>query len=317
MPGFDEIYPYLASETDEHIEFHFFADKLEGSIRTDFRQLPDSNLFVKGRISRRESGFSVYLSGLKGDCRFMTKSISKIDLDQSALGQSIERLYQVFAKYRTPSVIDGCPCCVSKSDEAALHSKALRYLDDTDISRYAFKAMTTWGSVADFKHYLPRILELLSTTDFIVDTFVVLGKLDYGKWRTWEANEIAAIEKFLLAWWIYKVQNASYFDDQVFVEMSRLLDNHRILLDSWDLDIASPGFARFVEFVHEEFRDIVSCKGPYKAWTTDAARDVRDWVAGNRYLLEEAFFAYEQKKPQFAEEISNALYIVEQLRITE
>ena len=97
--------------------------------------------------------------------------------------------------------MEGCPCCVSDTDKEKIHSKQLRDLDEDDLSRYAFKAMTTWGDTDDFKHYLPSIFELLSTTDFIVDTFVVLGKLEYGKWQEWTDIEKNAITQFLWAWW--------------------------------------------------------------------------------------------------------------------
>ena len=69
-----------------------------------------------------------------------------------------------------------------KDDKSTLHSKQLRELEDEDLARYAFKAMTTWGDVNDYKHYLPRIFELSAKRELLVDTFVTLGKLEYGKW---------------------------------------------------------------------------------------------------------------------------------------
>src|SRR5437588_624905 len=92
---------------------------------------------------------------------------------------AIERLYQTFAIYPFKPTMEGCPCCVSDSDKEKIHSKKIRQLEGDDLSRYASKAMTTWGDTEDFKHYLPRILELLVTTDFIVDIIVVLDKLEY------------------------------------------------------------------------------------------------------------------------------------------
>ncbi len=114
---------------------------------------------------------------------------------------AIQTLYETFSIYPLKSTMEGCPCCVSNTDKEKIHSEQLRNLDEDDLSRYAFKAMTTWGDKNDFKHYLPRIFELLATTDFIVDTFVVLGKLEYGKWQEWEETEKTSITQFLLAWW--------------------------------------------------------------------------------------------------------------------
>lgn len=107
------------------------------------------------------------------------------------LKSAIERLYQTFAVYPCKPAMEGCPCCVSGADKEKIHSKPLRQLEEGDLSRYAHKAMTTWGDTEDFKHYLPRIFELLTTTDFIVDTFITLDKLEYGQWNNWPENERA------------------------------------------------------------------------------------------------------------------------------
>lgn len=114
---------------------------------------------------------------------------------------SKENLYSTFSKYPFKSSIEGCPCCISDSDKSTLHSKQLRELEDEDLSRYAFKAMTTWDDVNDYKHYLPRIFELSAKRELIVDTFVTLGKLEYGKWKEWNEREKEAITDFLKAWW--------------------------------------------------------------------------------------------------------------------
>ena len=132
-----------------------------------------------------------------------------------------EELYKTFEKYPFKSTIEGCPCCVSDSDKSTLHSKQLRDLEDDDISRYAFKAMTTWGDVNDFKHYLPRIFELAATRKLIVYTFVILGKLDYGNWNEWQTDEQESILRFLKAWWKYDINNASYFDKDVLIEINK------------------------------------------------------------------------------------------------
>ena len=90
------------------------------------------------------------------------------------LKESIENLYSTFSIYPLNSKMEGCPCCVSDADKEKIHSKQLRELEEEDLSRYVFKAMTTWGDTDDFKHYLPRIFELLSTTDFIAVSYTHL-----------------------------------------------------------------------------------------------------------------------------------------------
>jgi len=98
----------------------------------------------------------------------------------------MEDLYDVFNKYPLRQHVEGCTCgCIPPTAEAGLHRRPLREMEPNDLDRYAFKAMTTWGDVEDFKHFLPRLLELLVHKSFIVDTEIVLGKLSYGHWEAW------------------------------------------------------------------------------------------------------------------------------------
>jgi len=85
-----------------------------------------------------------------------------LDLDyKSELKKAIADLYSVFKDYRLDSHVEGCPCCVTKNDKQLIEAKVLTELSPDDLNRFAFKAMTTWGTVEDFKHFLPRQRELL------------------------------------------------------------------------------------------------------------------------------------------------------------
>jgi hypothetical protein len=44
--------------------------------------------------------------------------------------------------------------------------------------------MTTWGNVDDFKHFLPRILELCIDHDLGIHPFGIFGKLKYGNGKS-------------------------------------------------------------------------------------------------------------------------------------
>ena len=102
----------------------------------------------------------------------------------------IENLYQVFAKYRLRPGMVGCPCCVTESDIERLYKKKLRELDAEDLGKYSLKAVTTWGDEYDFKHFLPRILELW---DDCVSHDMLFMKLQYLHWETWPPQEKDAI----------------------------------------------------------------------------------------------------------------------------
>ena len=86
-----------------------------------------------------------------------------------ALAAALERLYLVFRSYGLKPHIEGCPCCVYDEDQDRVRSRSLRALTAEDFDTYASKALTTWGDADDLRHFLPRLLELVtgSPGDFI------------------------------------------------------------------------------------------------------------------------------------------------------
>ena len=66
--------------------------------------------------------------------------------------------------------------------------------------------MTTWGTEEDFKHFLPRLLELVTAEESItdvVDSEVLLGKLAYADWTHWPSEEQKAVNDYLNALWLH------------------------------------------------------------------------------------------------------------------
>lgn len=62
--------------------------------------------------------------------------------------------------------------------------------------------MATWGDEDDFRHFLPRVLELAASDHYLlVDIELILGKLSYAGWWEWPAAERHAIESFLSLRW--------------------------------------------------------------------------------------------------------------------
>jgi len=91
---------------------------------------------------------------------------------------------------------------VNPSDERGLHRVPLRELTVDDLEMLAFRAMTTFGDEQDYRHFLPRILELASfgrTPHIGFDLWLIGNKLTYGRWTTWPADEQAAISEWVQA----------------------------------------------------------------------------------------------------------------------
>ncbi|MEO4005260.1 hypothetical protein [Flavobacterium sp. CAU 1735] len=227
------------------------------------------------------------------------------------LKTAIERLYATFSCYPANGTMEGCPCCVSATDKEKIHTKPLRQLDGEDLSRYAFKAITTWGNTDDFKHYLPRIFELLSTTDFIVDTFVVLGKLNYANWKTWPAEEQKAINDFLMAWWIDSIKHQNYFNNDLFIEIYKLFEVINPLLDNWRITFDNNSFKNLIDLLDSYYYDLIKISRKSEGLDQASIDILQMWLINKKELLEQGFFYYETIDNEFAERISNALYIIE------
>jgi hypothetical protein len=80
-------------------------------------------------------------------------------VDSPALQTAVAGLYATFAPYPLGKVA-GCPHCVYPQDIALIHSAPMRALSAEQLEKYGWKAMTTWGDVADFKHFAPRLFEI-------------------------------------------------------------------------------------------------------------------------------------------------------------
>src|SRR5438105_2663647 len=106
--------------------------------------------------------------------------------EREELQEAIEELYGVFVCYPLKKMY-GCDHCVLPEDYERLRAKPLRELTWDEIEKFAHKAMTTWGDVEDFKHFLPRLFELLAYENqwpVSVDR-LFSSKLQDADWRSW------------------------------------------------------------------------------------------------------------------------------------
>jgi len=117
--------------------------------------------------------------------------------------ETTEALYAMFDGYPLRKHVEGCPCCVGREEATRLAWVPLRALSPGDLGRYAFKAMTTWGDVTEFKHFLPRILELAVTEEGAsfpgLDLELIGHKLELAGWYEWPLNERDAVLDHLRA----------------------------------------------------------------------------------------------------------------------
>jgi hypothetical protein len=118
------------------------------------------------------------------------------------LRSTIQGLYKAFNRYPRPSKIKYCPCGCTKPEEVLpLFAGPLVDLEFDSLGNYSFSAMTTQGSVNDFKYFLPRLLEGVAQEPYGYNPEILFGKLRYGKWFSWYEEEILGVRAYLMALW--------------------------------------------------------------------------------------------------------------------
>lgn len=220
------------------------------------------------------------------------------------LDSAIDGLYRTFTRYPLRPHVQGCPHCVSHADHARLHSAKLRDLQPGEIARFTFKVMTTWGDADDFRHFLPRIFELISNDaggDWI-DPEVAFGKLSYGEWRSWPDEERLAVETFLIALWADVLSRfpCSWHADSCLCCIAQATDDIAGFLAMWrvgDSLSAAEHFADFVMDIGIQPNGRSSRRGmPRNPWWKDRVnplRQLHQWLHDPQRTadLERAFHA--------------------------
>ena len=104
--------------------------------------------------------------------------------------------YSVFAPVPRPRSLHGSPLRDVDKILRDITSAPLRRLTHNQLGLFASCAITTVGGPEDYRHFLPRILELavLGRPDMGFEAGVIAGKLEMAGWRSWRHEEREAIE---------------------------------------------------------------------------------------------------------------------------
>ncbi len=175
-------------------------------------------------------------------------------VEAAKLPEVIAHLYKVFARYPANVGMNGSPLYHELAQwNRSLTAKPLKELSEEDLRIYYFKALTTWGNTNDFKHFLPRILELLTKLPSGLEEWVALDKLNYGLYKNWPAVERDAIHQFLLGFWQMLLHAESpQIDaqfDGYFPAIANVYPDFKQLLQLWAMANVQPAAQRLAVFV--------------------------------------------------------------------
>ncbi|WP_443750750.1 hypothetical protein [Asticcacaulis solisilvae] len=108
---------------------------------------------------------------------------------------NIEEAYKVFAHYTCPETMKAAPKHNVPEVLMQLRASSLKTLSADNLGAYAGSAIYTIGTVDDYKHFLPRILELGRGEHpwLGLSPEVIAGKLVYSEWTQWPKVEQAVV----------------------------------------------------------------------------------------------------------------------------
>lgn len=214
---------------------------------------------------------------------------------------ALETLYATFSRYNGIH-LEGCPHCTSFEDSAALRRAPVRRLGG-ELYRYLFKAMTTWGTDEDFKHFVPRLLELYASS---ADAWLLCDKLAYARWRSWPTLERGAVEGYVLSLWRERLAEdgpplpgVALLETMLSLDLDLAPYDLRAKLDAWRSARSRESIRSLARFVREH-GDALFWPGPSPGRPTlwqarpVIAAEVRAWLLepATRAALEAGFFEH-------------------------
>jgi hypothetical protein len=227
-------------------------------------------------------------------------SITPMADSEAELKSAIEGLYRTFSRYPLPGHIDAAPS-ISAADQALLHCKDLLDLGPDELEEYSLRALTMWGWTDEFRHFLPRIFELIPVDggSWTIPE-IVFGKLGYGRWETWPSDEREAITIFFEALWSNVLDHFPHAlsAEDCLCWIAQAADDMAPYLDRWRIAQSLPHAKHFAAFIADN-----PGWSPSHGWSLNdtywrqrpvPARQVVEWVRdpARKTELEQAFFQF-------------------------
>ncbi|WP_346881767.1 hypothetical protein [uncultured Algibacter sp.] len=218
-----------------------------------------------------------------------------------------EKLYSNFKKYTIVGDLRSrsCECCVTNEEIKLLLPKQLNDLNDNDIGHFSRSAITTFGDVNDYKHFLPRILELMQKSNSVVlDDFLTFEKLNYSEWKTWKENENKAIKNYFFALWQEVITNekATFYQIGNVLNIVSKYSGLKEALAIWEKNMTTKSKLFIVE---------TTINGFNYYFRKEIKSELTDWFHSNKVIsmIEDEFF--KTKDEELATQISIAHNILE------
>jgi len=114
------------------------------------------------------------------------------------LRQAIKRSYSVFSKYRANLPLDVCTdCCMTLNQTSELASMSVQQIPFDLLYEYNTAAKPVLPNIEEFKHFLPRFLELTAELQFVHHSAeLILNRFEYYSIDEWTKEERETLQCF-------------------------------------------------------------------------------------------------------------------------
>jgi hypothetical protein len=162
---------------------------------------------------------------------------------------AIQGLYQAFPSRQLKTAMQGCPCCTDFLELRRLSLTPLLDLGRAELESYSWDAIWTVGNESDYRHFTPRLLELMVREDAF-EPEVVAKKLIIAGWRNWSQVEQSAIEKFFSAYWdsTLLIDSAWYPASDALCVLGNAFDDLKPFLARWLATTEPTALKQLVQF---------------------------------------------------------------------
>lgn len=238
---------------------------------------------LSARQSGGASGFAAGSVGLFGRRRRRARSSERdrTPLRTLALAAALADVDTVFNGFAAPAET-GCERCFTPEETACLRTPHTR-LPPGLLSRFLRKAPDHFEDhAAVMRRLLPQCAHAMAdgTLDAVGWAPHGLSRVD---WRAWPAEQAAAVEAFVLAWWqdVLAASEPPYRAEDVFETCASILRTTTPLLEHWPAAPAAD--AHLVDCARAWLYDLVDDDWPLTWWTPEdeaaGVAELRSWLA--------------------------------------
>ena len=167
-----------------------------------------------------------------------------------------------------------------------------RSVHQEPIGRYAAEAVLIVGDSADYRYFLPRILELLAGgwDTPIVGAETLIGRLHFAEWMLWPRQERLAVQQVLSALWrsVLATYPTTHTADSMLCGLGWAEDDLGPYLATWAQSPQPQAALHLSDFLEANIQSLsTSRKLSNQFWTSDRKTQrgqVIGWIKGGEAL---------------------------------